>query len=955
MSKKVLFLCVAAIFCASLASAQTTGVLAGTVRDAQGLVLPGVTITVTGESLIGQRVLVSQVDGTYRVPALPPGEYAATYELPGFATLRREGIVMVVQTTITINASLQVATVAETITVTGESPVVDVKTSRVGVTFGETELYDVPSASDVWSVLSQTPGVRMAGYDVGGSHKSQQSGFETFGLRGQGRVTSDGVNSTENAGGAGFYYDYYSVDEFQVGAVGSDVEQDTPGGSIVMVIKSGGNQLTSLFNIDYEPSSFIGENIDSDLEARAGTTAPVKLFWEAHIDVGGPIVKDKAWFYGGYNYFKIDKVISGVPEDLATDIGLFDAMFAKLTFQVSPKDTIIGYSQLQLKQKPTRGLSLTTPPGSTGPQSSWGWVHKVEWQRVWNDRVFTKLFGGLFGYDFPRVPEPGVTFDANPPRTDLDTGINSGAFWESFVVHYIKPQMNGQINYYLPDAAGQHDFKFGFDFQNDGRNFGRNGASGPYRYRDDSGLGIPANPAVGQQGNVSEILFSSAPVLAEDRNRRLDFFAQDIWSVNNRVTVNFGFRTMRQNFYYNDAERSPLLCETNPDTCFIFETSDVTGQDYLSWNNFALRGGATFDVTGKGRTVLKVFAGRYYESGGYGSKFQANPSSTNYNRFQFLDPNGNGVYDGTDELGTLLEATGGSNTRIDADVKNAYADEFSVSLEHEIAADTGFRFTYVRKQHRLEADAFDFNRAFNLTVPVTQICTGCPLGFDGAIVNLLDIPDDRAGQADTVVANVPDGADQNWDIIQLGVTRRFRGGFFFQTGFDYQWRQEMKDASDVSTSPLNSDPIAVAYQINHQPSVGLSQNTNAWTFKVLTRYILPKEVGIAMNFQHQSGFPWAPIYSARLPNSGTRRVFLEDVSNNRSDNVTLIGLRLDKSINFGSPWGGDQHSMSVMLDIYNILNTNAETNFIMRTGSSFNNIIEYIPARTFKIGLRYQF
>ena len=105
MSKKILFLCVVAIFCASLASAQTTGVLAGTVRDAQGLVLPGVTITVTSEALIGERVLVSQVDGTYRVPALPPGEYSATYQLPGFATLRREGIVMVVQTTITIDAS----------------------------------------------------------------------------------------------------------------------------------------------------------------------------------------------------------------------------------------------------------------------------------------------------------------------------------------------------------------------------------------------------------------------------------------------------------------------------------------------------------------------------------------------------------------------------------------------------------------------------------------------------------------------------------------------------------------------------------------------------------------------------------------------------------------------------------------------------------------------------------
>ena len=119
---------------------------------------------------------------------------------------------------------MDIATVAETVTVTGESPVVDVKTTGVSASFDTTQLEDVPSATDMWAVLQQSPGVRMRGYDVGGSHKSQQSGYETFGVRGQNRIINDGVNTTEGTGGAGGYYDFYAIGEFQVSAQGADVE-----------------------------------------------------------------------------------------------------------------------------------------------------------------------------------------------------------------------------------------------------------------------------------------------------------------------------------------------------------------------------------------------------------------------------------------------------------------------------------------------------------------------------------------------------------------------------------------------------------------------------------------------------------------------------------------------------------------------------------------------------------
>ncbi|HXV65570.1 MAG TPA: carboxypeptidase-like regulatory domain-containing protein, partial [Vicinamibacteria bacterium] len=310
MTRKIFFLSLASLLVAALAfpQAQSYGRLEGVVRDAQGLVLPGVTVTLTGSAVMGGRTATTDVDGSYRFLALPPGsDYTLTFELSGFQRVTREAVVVTTGSTFSINQNLELATVAETITVTGESPVVDVKTTGISSTFDNVALDEVPSATDMWAVMRQTPGIRMRGYDVGGSHKSQQTGYESFGVRGQNRVINDGINTTEGTSAAGGYYDYYAIEEFQVSAQGADVEMSTPGAHVVATTKSGSNSFSGLYHIDWEDESFIADNIDQDLMARGGTSAPVRLFWEGHADLGGPIIKDKLWFFGAYNHFKIDR------------------------------------------------------------------------------------------------------------------------------------------------------------------------------------------------------------------------------------------------------------------------------------------------------------------------------------------------------------------------------------------------------------------------------------------------------------------------------------------------------------------------------------------------------------------------------------------------------------------------------------------------------------------------
>jgi len=258
---RFLMLCALVVGLAAPAFAQIDqGRLTGTVTDTQGGVLPGVTVTAKSPALIGTRSVVSEADGRYSMPALPSGEYEVTFELGGFQTSTRGNLKLGLGQILTVDAQLRVAALQETVTVSAVSPVVDMQNTKVGTDFTTDKLVGVPTATDVWAVLGQASGVRMNGFDVGGSHKSQQTGYESFGIRNQNRVLNDGVDTTEGTGGAGFYADFFANDEVSVAAAGGDVEMNTPGSAVVNTIKSGGNTVKMLNNLTYQQESFVGDN-----------------------------------------------------------------------------------------------------------------------------------------------------------------------------------------------------------------------------------------------------------------------------------------------------------------------------------------------------------------------------------------------------------------------------------------------------------------------------------------------------------------------------------------------------------------------------------------------------------------------------------------------------------------------------------------------------------------------
>jgi hypothetical protein len=386
----------------------------------------------------------------------------------------------------------------------------------------------------------------------------------------------------------------------------------------------------------------------------------------------------------------------------------------------------------------------------------------------------------------------------------------------------------------------------------------------------------------------------------------------------------------------------------------VFPPTTVPGTTLLTSNKIVPRLGVSFDPGGDGRSVVKGFYGRYYFN--FADRFSnVNPGGTNTRDYNFNDLNGNRLYDGPQELGALVASAGGTSTTLDPDLKTPYADELSVSYERQFWGQSSARFAYVRKMTRDEFTTYNVLREGMFTVPrstVVPISDFVNGSTGSTTLTLYDIPDALRGQVQNVVTNIPEsvgGGDYNYDTIQFAFNKRFSQGLFIQSSFDYQWRDELRQNS-ASTSPLNSDPLGINYFQNVYPDVSNRQESTNWQARLLGRYLFPYEIGFAVNLRAQSGWQYARLLRVALPNAGTQTFFMENIENNRSDTATLLDVRVDKAFTFG-----DRYRFSVMADLFNLMNSNAVTNFNLLNGAQYDRIIATMDPRTFMLGFRFDF
>ena len=226
--------------------------------------MPGVTVTISSPSMQGIRTAVTNEEGTYRFPAIPPGDYKITYELAGFSTVVREGIRVGLGFTATVNVELKIASLTESVTVSGQSPVVDVATTKTSTNFDSQQLAALPNARDFWAILAAAPAIQMQRIDVGGSAAGTQTGYSTYDTKSdQHRPMVEGIVNTEGTNAAGFYYDYGSVEEVSVTTGANAADMPWAGVMSQFIAKSGGNTYHGKIYADYENENIQSRNIDA--------------------------------------------------------------------------------------------------------------------------------------------------------------------------------------------------------------------------------------------------------------------------------------------------------------------------------------------------------------------------------------------------------------------------------------------------------------------------------------------------------------------------------------------------------------------------------------------------------------------------------------------------------------------------------------------------------------------
>ena len=337
------------------AAGTTTGAIGGKLTDTSGAVLPWVRITLSSEAVIGNdgtRATVTGADGLYRFPALPPGEYSLLFSLKGFTSVSRVGVYVGVGFTATVNIMLEVGAVTHDVTVEHRSPVIDTHSTAIATRFDASQLASLPGSRSTFAILTATPAVQVAHFEVGGSSGDSGAPYSAYGTRGANRPMVEGIN-VAGIFPTGFTLDYGSFSEVSVGTAVHGAEWPVPGVQMQFISKSGGNQYHGAVYADYEApttgSRSTSTRVKSPPEPQGGgalSPREANRLWSYHdlnADVGGYIRPDRLWWYSSFRKQNVSARQVNFPvKPLETHLLNYTA---KGTYQMNPSNKLIFFAQ----------------------------------------------------------------------------------------------------------------------------------------------------------------------------------------------------------------------------------------------------------------------------------------------------------------------------------------------------------------------------------------------------------------------------------------------------------------------------------------------------------------------------------------------------------------------------------------------------------------------------------
>lgn len=921
------------------ASAQAvTGAITGRAMDASGGLLPGVEVSITSPAMIGgARTAMTDDQGTYRFTQLPAGDYRVTFRLMGFRTLNVDLVSVGVGATMTINGTLEIDALSEEVTVISETPVIDLESTTVGVNWDEKQMEDLPYGRGIRGLARLVPGLSPTQFDVGGNTVggSTTTGARSYGRTGGELIKFDGVVWDQ------FFGDYNTYDQVQVSAAAKGAEAQSPGVTLSFVIKSGGNNFSGNYLAAWQDGAFQGNNVTQELRDRGFDPGDTKFtrYNDFSADLGGPILRDKLWFYAAYGHNYSGLFIPGfVSEDTGEQVEFFtrlDNPTLKLTYQVSQNNKLELTQQLNRKWQPYRTASSFSPLEATQNQLAWTAIGpSVKWTRIMNQSMTFDTSVNRSGYWWP---DKAWTEDVR--REDLTTTQTRGAFLEQ----NREPKRwgyNGTWSWFTNVRNMNHEIRSGFLGYKSQSAVDFTGYPNQqlYRYRS-----LPGEADYFLHPDSVQVF--DYPLFVASGVNYNSWFANDMIALTRRLTVNAGVRF--------DRYSSWLPEQRSAGGPFGEPVVHPENHDFPVYNAWSPRLSVVYDLMGTGRIALKASYGRY-AAGGSGVNAASGPVANAVNPAAVRTStysNWDGSIPYVPVPANLSSVTGGRNNRLDPSLEPEYLDEYTVGLDLGLSRDLTARFNVVRKYDR------QGNKDINVAQPFeswTDHRTAVDPGRDNVtgtaddgVVDIWSVPrtDPNFGVVEMLWVNTaPDEGNDHYTAFEATISKRQSTRWSMLASY-------VADRHVVrNIEPRNPNEARYNWEL---PETHQSVRLNG-------TYDLPWNMLAAATYSAQSGAYFDRVVRARNALNELVDVVVEGQAG-RYDWVRLLDLRVSKRFSLGGT-----HTLEGMFDLFNALNTSVVLRQVTRNGPDFGKPLSTggidaaaaaaIPAaRIFRLSARWKF
>ena len=945
MSRASRLVIIAAAVCAlhaGQARAQVqTGSIVGVVTDSSGAVLPGATVSLSGERLIGGvQTQVTDTTGAYRFDRLPPGSYHLKFELQGFRGMERDGILVSAAFVATVNAKLEVGSVTESITVTGESPTVDTKSNLQQTVMTQEILEGVPTGRDPWSLAKLIPGVQVATYDVGGTQSMQQSSLSAHGSNTNDvSYNIDGASVNWPGGGGGatmLYYDQGMFEEVNYLTSAIPAEVMAGGVSINMVTKDAGNKWRS--NVRY---SFANDSLQSvnhldaaAAAAKVGNTFlgnPTLKTYDFNLSGGGALVENRMWVNGTIRKWVVNKKVNALNLDgtQAIDDNDLKNYSGKLVGSLSANNKI---SASYLWNNKIRGHRRDTPPNKvpdiaallqTNPAST----TQAKYTGIRGHLVFESNFSAMIGQT-NYLYQPDTPADA---IRRVDNSASTADFAASREEHQpnSRHQWDNVVSYAANGFGGDHLVKAGVQW-------GR-------LYYESQQTVLGDHYVEYSSGQPTQIREFNTPVNPKNIAKVAGFFAQDAWTVGGRLTLNLGMRF--------DNYKGILPAQSNPGGRFVgprsIPESEAINQSIAVW-----RTGASYDLLGNGRTALKSSYSRYGLQVGIDRVTNVNPLSAGSRTCPWSDPNGDGKF----QLSEINEAqcsafSGGVSTFYAPDgVDWPYSDEVTAGVETQAPGGMRLGAMFYYRTNRKQ-----FGQRNTAVVPssYTPFTFTVPNGPGGTVTSPKPVVVTAYNLAPSLLSaqnNIRDNEpylDTDYKGVEFTASKRFSRNWQMVAGLTLG-----KNQGGVTNGTDLNDPNVTPYP--H----GIIGNDSKVGFRMSGSYHFPWDVTLAGSLISNTGYPYVSTFQITRAlaaaqgvalTRSTQTVALSQRGDERFPNVTSVDLRLSRAFRFGT------RRISPQVDIFNVGNADTVVSLNNAVGATYLAPAEILAPRIVRVGFTLDF